>query len=76
MSDEIPVDQLTYEQAFYELQNIVDGLESNEDALEETLNRFARGQALVKRCAQLLDGAELRVKILVNGEIKDFEVDA
>jgi len=55
---------LTYEKAFAELEEIVDGLEANSKTLEEAIALFERGQALAKHCAGLLDQAELRVRKL------------
>jgi exodeoxyribonuclease VII small subunit len=59
-----PVEQLSYEQAFAELETIVGALEANQITLEESLALFERGQALSKYCAGLLDRAELRVSQL------------
>jgi exodeoxyribonuclease VII small subunit len=60
----IPVEQLSYEKAFGELEDVVRELESTPASLEEAINLFERGQALAKRCAQLLEQAELRVQKL------------
>ncbi|MCL5612316.1 MAG: exodeoxyribonuclease VII small subunit [Chloroflexi bacterium] len=68
-----PVDELTYEAAFAELETIVSALESEQLPLEESMSLYERGQALVKRCTELLDGAELKVKQLSGGELTDFE---
>ncbi len=57
-----PVDELNYEEAFAELESIVAALENNQQALEDSLALFERGQLLAKRCADLLDSAELRVQ--------------
>ncbi len=57
-----PVDEMNYEDAFAELESIVAALENNQQALEESLALFERGQMLAKRCADLLDSAELRVQ--------------
>ncbi len=53
-----------YEKAYAELQEIVTKLESGEIPLEEALALYARGQALAKTCAGLLDKAELRIREL------------
>lgn len=70
-----PVEDLTYEQAFAELEKIVAALESEQHPLEDSLSLYERGQALVKRCAELLDKTELKVKQLSGGELKDFKAD-
>jgi len=59
-----PVDELTYEQAFQELEQVVNALEGDRQTLEQSLALFERGQALARRCADLLDQAELRVRKL------------
>jgi exodeoxyribonuclease VII small subunit len=56
-----PVDQLNYEDAMRELEEIIDQLETAQSSLQESLDLFERGQALALRCAGLLDQAELRV---------------
>lgn len=63
-----PPDELTYEQAFEELQDIVARLEGGDLPLEESLQLFERGQALADRCSGLLEQAELRLRQLVPDE--------
>jgi exodeoxyribonuclease VII small subunit len=58
------VETLSYEQAFTELEEIVEGLESNQKTLEEAMLLFERGQTLAQHCARLLDSAELKVRLL------------
>ena len=58
------VDDLNYETAFGELQEVVASLEGEPESLEEAMALFERGQALVQRCTQLLEQAELKVKEL------------
>ena len=70
-----PVEDLTYEQAFAELETIVDALEGEQRPLEEAMSLFERGQALVKRCSELLDGAELKVRKLSGDTLVEFEVE-
>jgi len=68
-----PVDELTYEQAFMEIETIVAALESDEHSLEDALSLFERGQALANHCADLLDKAELQVQQLSGDELVDFD---
>ena len=72
MPDPIPIDQLTYEQAFNELEAIVTALETDQRTLEEALALFERGQALASYCADLLEQAELKVQQLSGGNLTDF----
>lgn len=67
------IEELSYEAAFAELETIVSALEGEQLPLEESMSLYERSQALVKRCAELLDGAELKVKKLSGGELTDFE---
>jgi len=50
-----PVDQLNYEQAFEELESIVEQLQTAGLPLDEALSLFERGQALSTRCNELLE---------------------
>jgi exodeoxyribonuclease VII small subunit len=59
-----PIDQLSYEAAFRELEGIVATLEANQRPLDEAMALFERGQALAARCAALLDQAELKIRTL------------
>jgi exodeoxyribonuclease VII small subunit len=68
-----PVNELAYEAAFAELESIVAALESEQRSLDESMSLYERGQALVKRCAELLDQAELKVKQLSGADLTDFE---
>jgi exodeoxyribonuclease VII small subunit len=70
-----PIEELTYEEAFTELETIVNILEgdASQNPLEEAMTLFERGQALVKRCGELLDGAELKVRELSGDQLSDFE---
>ena len=57
-----PLDELSYEQALQELEELVAALETGENDLESTLKYFERGQILASHCISLLDNAELKVK--------------
>ena len=65
------IEELSYEEAFAELEAVVGTLENEEKTLEESLTLFERGQALSKHCTALLENAELRVKQLVDGELDE-----
>ncbi len=67
-----PIAELTYEEAYAELETIVAALETGQQTLEESLNLFERGQALLKHCASLLDQAELKVRQLSGEDLTEF----
>ena len=58
----LPVEELTFEQAFAELEESVRALERGDLPLEESLALFERGQQLAAYCGQLLDKAELKIE--------------
>lgn len=62
-TDKTPL-ELTYEQAFSELESIVEAMENQQQPLDETMKLFERGQVLSQYCTSLLDNAELRIKEL------------
>jgi exodeoxyribonuclease VII small subunit len=68
-----PIEKLTYEEAFAELETIVAALESGDQPLEATLLLFERGQLLARHCAELLDKAELKVQKLSGESLQPFE---
>lgn len=67
------VEELTYEEALAELESIVTVLEEEQNPLEASLQLFERGQALVARCGEMLEAAELKVKQMSGGEAVPFE---
>lgn len=68
------VENLSYEEAFEELGTIVTDLEAEVNNLDAALKLFERGQELAKHCSELLNKAELKVKVLTEeGEVKDLE---
>jgi len=67
------IDDLTFEQAFAELEETVRKLEEGGLALEESLALFERGQALAAHCNRQLDQAELKVRQLTPEGIVPFE---
>ena len=67
------VEELTFEEALVELEEIVSALEGEQNKLEEAIKLFERGQALASRCGVLLEAAELKVKQVVGDEMIPFE---
>ncbi len=68
------VEQLTYEQALQDLETILTDLESESRGLDDTMELFERGRALIQHCQTLLDKAELKVRTLgQTGKIESIE---
>ena len=70
------VEELSYEEALTELEGIVESLEDGQNPLEESLNLFERGQALVTHCGALLESAQLKVQKLAGESVIPFEDEA
>jgi len=76
MAKKKAMSQLSYEDAFQELDATVIQLEGGELPLEEALKLFERGQKLASRCNDLLEKAELKLRKLMPDDSGDFvEVD-
>jgi exodeoxyribonuclease VII small subunit len=56
------VKKLSFEKALAELEQIVQKLERGDVALEESVTIYERGEALKRRCEELLRQAEARVE--------------
>jgi len=66
-TNDISLADMSYEQAFNELEKIVGALEDELKPLEESLKLYERGQLLVKYCTALLEQADLRIRQLATG---------
>ena len=70
------VEDLSYEEALAELEQVVSALENEQSQLEDAIRLFERGQALAARCGVLLEAAELKVKQVVGEEVMAFEEES
>ena len=71
-----PVEELTYEEALAELEQIVSALEDEQNPLEEAMKLFERGQALVKKCGAALESAQLKIQKIAGESLVDFEEES
>lgn len=68
------IQTLTFEQAYSQLQEIVQQLEAGNLSLEASLSLYQTGMALARQCNLQLDQAELSIKKLTPaGELVDFD---
>ncbi len=58
---ETPVNEMTFEQAMAELENVVGQLERGDVALDASISLYERGAALKKHCEAKLREAEEKV---------------
>ncbi len=69
----IPVEELSFEEAFAELESIVQQLEEGNTSLDEALALYERGMALAAYCQTVLDEAEVRIKQLIPNNEGGFD---
>jgi len=56
------VGKLSFEQAIKELTGIVGKIEQGEIALQDSLQQYEKGMALIKHCRKILQEAEKRIE--------------
>ncbi len=56
--------KLTFEQAISELETIAEQIEQGKIGLEESIDKYERGMALVKQCRDMLSTAEHKIQQL------------
>lgn len=56
------IDNLNYEDAYQNLEEVIAQLESGELSLEESVNLYEQGKQLSAHCQSLLENAELKIK--------------
>ena len=68
------MNEMSFEEAISELENIVNELEVEKLTLEQSVKKFEKGMELSKYCNELLTKAEKDISILIeqsNGEMKE-----
>lgn len=67
--------ELTYEEAYEKLEDILMKLESKNTSLDDSLSLYEEGIRLFKHCNKLLEDAELKIsKFNKMGVEEDFNV--
>lgn len=61
MSDETPIETMSFEAAMAELERVVAALESGDVALDDSIRLYERGAALKAHCDKKLSEAEMKV---------------
>jgi exodeoxyribonuclease VII small subunit len=56
------ISKLTFEQAIKQLTGIVGKIEQGEIPLQDSLNQYEKGMALIKHCKDILQKAEKRIE--------------
>ena len=73
------MEENNFEKSMESLEKIVTELENGELNLDESVKKFEEGIALSKKCSEILETAEKKIKILIQDEDKlkeeDFDVE-
>jgi exodeoxyribonuclease VII small subunit len=56
-----------------ELEALLEELESGDLELDQALKKFEQGVKLSRECQKTLEDAEMKIKILMDGELKDTD---
>ena len=56
-----------------ELETILEELESGDLELDQALKKFEQGVKLSRECQKTLEDAEMKIKILMDNELKDAD---
>ena len=60
--------EISFEEKLEKLKTIVEGLESGEIPLKESIDKFKEGAELIKECYKELEEAELKVESVAKDE--------
>ena len=61
------------EQNLSKLENILEELENGELELDQAMRKFEEGIKLSRECQQTLEEAEMKIKILMDGKLKNTD---
>ena len=73
MADKKPkdsIEKLNFEQAIKELTAIVGKIEQGQIPLQDSLEQYEKGMALIKHCREILQKAEKRIEKISESEDK------
>lgn len=59
-------ENINFEDAMKQLENIANELEKGDFTLDESVNKFEEGIKLSKKCSDFLDSAEKKITMLIN----------
>ena len=65
--------QKNIESRLAELETILEELESGDLELDQALKKFEQGVKLSRECQKTLEDAEIKIKILMDNELKDTD---
>ena len=70
-----PIADMKFETALAELEDIVSRMEEGQLELDASIAAYKRGMALMKHCQAHLNEADAQIRVLENGELRDFDAN-
>jgi exodeoxyribonuclease VII small subunit len=67
--------ELSFEESIKELTNIVGKIEQGQIPLQDSLEQYEKGMALIKQCRTILEKAEKRIEKISEQQIKSQETN-
>ena len=68
-------EDINFEDAMEKLEKIAEELESEDLSLDASVKKFEEGMELSKKCNEMLQNAEKKITVLINGEEQNFSVN-
>jgi exodeoxyribonuclease VII small subunit len=65
------ISKLTFEQAIKELTTIVSKIEQGKIPLQDSIEQYEKGMALIKHCKEILQKAEKRIEKITEDKTED-----
>ena len=66
------MEELGFEESMKKLEEIAEELENNNMDLDTSVKKFEEGMKLSQKCNKMLEDAEKKITVLVDGEEKNF----
>ena len=66
------MEELSFEEAMQKLEKIAEELENENIDLDASVKKFEEGMALSQKCNKMLEDAEKKITIVIDGEEKNF----
>jgi exodeoxyribonuclease VII small subunit len=70
------IEKMTFEQAIQQLKGIVDRIEQGDIPLQDSLEQYEKGMALIKHCRDILQKAEKRIERISKEEPPEPQKEA
>ena len=69
------ISKLSFEQAIKELTNIVEKIELGQTPLQESIQQYEKGMALIKHCRSILERCEKSIEKITQSEDSTEETE-